>query len=485
MADLQILPAEQDSRTHLHFPNEVLLLIFGYSRKEELKKIRRASKTCNGLATPLLFDNIYISPHQKDLEVFTNISQSPHLSRSIRRLIYDTSTFTVGSGKEWYVKQVLQQTSYLLWNFGRGHEFKNADEQINDLLRAAHPLKPPEYEMRHTERKLLSYRIINRGYEAYLTKAKEQRENEKGELVARLCMGLERLPNLQTVSFEYEWASQVRNPKFSVETTLTPLFLEGSPLSRSFHPLYLRPTSAEPPKYLSPLFIAFPTVMRALALTRKEITRLEYAHPHGIADYVFDSKATMNTALLQHTIDALRHVRHLNIGLHAMDTSDFKSAHSTMPEILRSMANLEGLEINVNESDRDDLIPYSLSEIFGRTPFTWSNLSTLYIQYFACSQTELLSFLRLQYNLSDLHLEGIELGDGKWADTFDDLRHLPSLKSFAVTYPLRDDGGVDLWDGDERGCEIETALEKYVLKGSEENPLRKKSVSENETDSDG
>lgn len=483
MADLQLLPAKQDLGSHLHFPNEVLLLIIGYSRKEELKIIRRASKTCNALATPLLFDDIYISAHQKDLEVFANITQSPHLSQSIRRLIYDTSIFTVASGKEWYVKQVLQQVSYLLWNFRHGHVFKNADEQINDLLKAAHPVKPPEYEIRQTERKLLSYRIINRGYETYQIKAKEQRENQKGELVARLCMGLERLPNLKAVSFEYEWASQSRNPKFSVETTLAPLFLGGSPLSRSYHPLYLRPTTTEPSTHLSSLFIAFPTMMCALALTAKEITRLEYADPHGIADYVFDSKATMNTGLLQHTIGALKHVRHLKIGLHAMDTIDYKSA-DTMPEILRSMTSLKDLNINVNESDRDDLIPYSISDVFGRTPFTWPRLTSLDLQYFACSQTELLRFLRRQHSLSDLHLEGIEMADGQWADTFDDLRKLPLLKTFSVTYPLRDDGGVDLWDCEERGSEIEAALEKYVLKGSEENPLRKKSASENETDSD-
>lgn len=42
--------------------------------------------------TPCLFDRAYISPYDKDLQVFTNITQDPRLSTSIKDLVYDTST---------------------------------------------------------------------------------------------------------------------------------------------------------------------------------------------------------------------------------------------------------------------------------------------------------------------------------------------------------------------------------------------------------
>ena len=76
-----------------HLPSEVLLIIFGLSMKKDLKSIRLTNTAFQDLATGLLFDCALVSPFTKDLEVFKEVVQRPHLSRGVKTLIYGSELF--------------------------------------------------------------------------------------------------------------------------------------------------------------------------------------------------------------------------------------------------------------------------------------------------------------------------------------------------------------------------------------------------------
>ncbi len=84
-------------------PPEVVVLIFSYLQKAELKPLRFVGREFNDLIIPFLFDKVYISPQYLNLEVFRNISRNPHLAKHVRELIYDATMFTLGTDKVSYL----------------------------------------------------------------------------------------------------------------------------------------------------------------------------------------------------------------------------------------------------------------------------------------------------------------------------------------------------------------------------------------------
>ena len=93
-------------------PNEILLIIFKFSEKIDLKSIRACSKICCSLTTDLLFDRIYVSPHWKDLEVFTQITEHPSIRKSGRHLVYGMARFRQIDSYEDYCRHLLFQIDH-------------------------------------------------------------------------------------------------------------------------------------------------------------------------------------------------------------------------------------------------------------------------------------------------------------------------------------------------------------------------------------
>lgn len=77
----------------LILPQELLLAILECLEKKDLKQVRLVSKLWCPVATELLFDRIYFSAHEKDLDVFNKIGGHPLLRKAVRELVYDTTTF--------------------------------------------------------------------------------------------------------------------------------------------------------------------------------------------------------------------------------------------------------------------------------------------------------------------------------------------------------------------------------------------------------
>ncbi|KAL8708845.1 MAG: hypothetical protein Q9220_006301 [cf. Caloplaca sp. 1 TL-2023] len=76
-----------------YLPNEIVLHIIRSLRKEDIKRMRRACKRFAAFGKPLLIEDLFISPREKDMEVFDGITQHPRLKNNVKRLVYDCVDF--------------------------------------------------------------------------------------------------------------------------------------------------------------------------------------------------------------------------------------------------------------------------------------------------------------------------------------------------------------------------------------------------------
>ena len=77
---------QQHSRIPL-LPTEIKCALLAEVTKSDLKFIRLVSKDWCVLATPRLFDKVYISSGDLDLQVFQSITSNPDLCTGVRSLI--------------------------------------------------------------------------------------------------------------------------------------------------------------------------------------------------------------------------------------------------------------------------------------------------------------------------------------------------------------------------------------------------------------
>ena len=117
--DLKLLtmqsPSVQSSGAQRHntpqLPNEIWLQIIDLVHsKGEKKSIRLTSRLLCDLVSGSLFDNAYVSPSDKDLEIFNKIASTPHISKHITTIKYDTLIFEQEMTKERYLKDLLEVT---------------------------------------------------------------------------------------------------------------------------------------------------------------------------------------------------------------------------------------------------------------------------------------------------------------------------------------------------------------------------------------
>ncbi|KAL9096966.1 MAG: hypothetical protein Q9165_000930 [Trypethelium subeluteriae] len=73
-------------------PEELLDNIVQHATRSSLKNLRLTSKLFERLASPLIWDRIWISSHALDLEIFKRVTSS-RFSKNIRELVWDDTTF--------------------------------------------------------------------------------------------------------------------------------------------------------------------------------------------------------------------------------------------------------------------------------------------------------------------------------------------------------------------------------------------------------
>lgn len=452
-------------------PNEILLLIFLRLHKEDLKSVRLVCKLWSILPLGLLFDRIYISPHSVNVQVFNNIAAHPHISRCITKLIYDVCDFKADLSRHDYYDalshQIYNRCSHLPQS---DFVFQARDEQLNEILQYArdkHGRAPDSNDF--SDYTMSDHRVVDRGHRAYLESARQQREyHNGGELLVHLCLGLKAFPALDSIVLGGTWGDSLTDRRFD-HTKLSPIHNCGSPLARTWHPLFLEPRVIGRRAYGH---VEFFTVIRGLSLSQKKVSKFESTRWLNLYQNTFDTKVLMSPSLLNHTVNALKKVERLAFSRLTSELP-FKDTRSidALPTILRSMSALKHLSLDMDKKSARDHNPNTLMEIFG-SHHAWCQLVYLDLASFAADEANLLDFLVSLQALQDLTLRDGELTCGNWASALEQFRKSLRLESLTLESPLIQFGGIVIWgEGDQDDGPKKEDLEEFLRYGGK-NPFR-------------
>lgn len=448
-------------------PNEILLLIFRQLHKEDLKSIRLVCKLWTWLPVRLLFDRVYISAHSVNIKVFNSIAAHPVISKGIKELVYDVSHFDADLDRSYYFNALRCQLHNR--SSGRRFSFETVDEQVNEVLQYAKDrvLKPSSRDDAN-RKKMSNYRLVDRGHRAYLDSARQQQEHhESGELLAILCLGLKTLPALDAVVFGGLWRHTLTDREFD-PATLRPIYVSGSPLARTWNPLFLEPSVI---MSQAPAHIHFSTVIRGLSLSQRKVSGFEGSNLLKFYQATFDTTDLMSPSLLHHTVNALSQVQRFSLQRLRLEYEDAIQTIDALPVILRSMTKLKYLSLDLDKCFDDDNTLFTLAEIFG-SHRTWPHLASLYLASFAADEADLIAFLVSLRASRVLDLRDVELTDGNWASALEQFRRFLRLQSLALEGPLKQFGGVEIWAlGDRKEDLIQQDFERFYLYGGK-NPFK-------------
>ncbi|MCJ1267396.1 hypothetical protein MMC22_007281 [Lobaria immixta] len=473
--DLELLTAFSTSSRHL--PNEVLLMIFKLLDKNDLKSVRCACKFFEPLVSPRLFDEIYISPHGQNLDVFRNITEHSVLCRYPRELVYNVQRFKANIDRREYFRGLCHQLRCYALRFLRSN-IHHADKEIEGLMHMARdslaggsPNKSEDY---------YTSRIVQRGFDTYREKAEEEAHyNNTGQLLACLCLGLTKLPYLDTVQFNSSWGNaQFSSVNWSKSSRGLGYF--PSPFARAWSTFHLMPKA---PQFGANIVHEFDNVISAFSLTKRPLKVLKADAFVSVPYEKFYTRSSLSRTFRQHSLAAMYHLEciRLQMDMHhysaeqgSLDSENGFAEEKTLPVDLLATALLHMPRLRIlslaGSIRADGSGMMSISELFQavRLPA----LEELDLSAMMGSAADILGFLRAQPRLSILNLSSIELSEGNWADLVDDMRRWLPLEAVDLDLSLRQDGAVDIWDECAWGDEgMSGQIENYILHGGK-NPLR-------------
>lgn len=188
--------------------NEIILEILKLLQKCDLKSARLVSKTWTTFAAELLFDQVYVSVHPENLEVFSAIAQHPLLSQCIKTLRYDAVEFVSTWNKRQYFLHLWYQTNrHFRHVSGSSKENLTSNPEINAWVK----LVTTKFGFLDTDQranesfvqvwqKCKDYDFICHGYEKYRKCSALQRvQLTNGTFLETLVGGLQKLTNLSRV----------------------------------------------------------------------------------------------------------------------------------------------------------------------------------------------------------------------------------------------------------------------------------------------
>lgn len=444
-----------------YLPLEVKGIIAKFLCKSDLKILRCVSKQWHTMATPLLFDQVYVSPRSKDIQIFSHITKHPVLSRSIKRMICDVS-IVLDLSHELYFHQLCDQWRSLTAFLGKKYPFNSShprlNEFVNAIIRAEESWGNLFSEYAHDE-------YVIEGWQLSQDLAKEERQafehGSEGMYYSDLCSGLHRLPNLQSVMIDNDMWGKVgmhmsyKFYPFYPEHTRTSI-LSGSPLARSWVPWHLHPQRADDAG-----FEDLSTVIYALSRTKSTLKHFscQSLAREGLSPWDF-AVYNETDAFAQHMTTALRQLQTLELQItprriHAIDNG-ILDALGFLPQLLEQLANLRYLKLILESAESIQryrlsvLTPlndtcYSYSQVFPQHG-KWEHLEGLHLSGLAIDGLDLVFLLLHQMpQLKRLWLYRIDLLQGRWSGVIEALRFRAVLRPWellSLQGSLRHEGGM-------------------------------------------
>ncbi|MCJ1453865.1 hypothetical protein MMC28_004214 [Mycoblastus sanguinarius] len=427
-----------------YLPVEVKGVVAEHLTKLDLKTLRLVSKLWCAVATPLLFDKIYISTRSKDIDVFKKITRHPILRMSVKDMVYDVSNVCEMS-RQYYFRALWKELRYIIRCLGTDRTFNGPDSRLNQFYN----------EIQRTKYYLAMFfeygndKIVIEGFQRWRELVAEEHQcfgdTSNMTFVSDLCSGLYRLPNLRSVNmYDGIWGQNCLElgrtiERASSDTSLRDIFLPtGSPLARSWNSLHLRPFRPDVANVQFHDHLV--RVMRAFSKAERTIKHFKCGSfwDDGICPGAFFYE--MTDSFPRDMTDTLSQLESLSLGItpQIQDVLDHRGLDTIgfLPHLLNRMICLKSLRLNLLTTERmtrtqslssiplDDAC-YTYSQIFPQRG-KWPRLEHLMIRGLAIDGLDLVYLLYAQMpQLTHLWLYRIDLLDCRWEGAIEAMRYLP------------------------------------------------------------
>ena len=272
-------------------------------------------------------------------------------------------------------------------------------------------------------------KVVDDGYREYHEHAKYQLDRlRSGQFLEILIKGLQRLVSLTSVTLHSQWPFH--------ENTLGRDTKSGSPLARSWNPVYPNPCEWSVFRYYANPqgwpdgAVHYLIITTALAQAQRQIRNFNLGWLPSLSDggspYVFDRSAPASTGL---DIVAFQALEHFDLKLARYDNDHF------LPN------NVYGLALLVDSMDQLTSLSLSLSstlcttheKVFLSATKVWSKLKTFKLENMSTTATDLLLLLVFQLpEMRHLELGGIMLLRGTWHSVIEGLKQSNRLSHFGI-----------------------------------------------------
>ena len=478
-------------------------MIFEYFSGKNLKTCRFVSKMwydCVALTGRITIDTLYLSPREKDMEVFDAITHDSYLRRNIKHLVFDAAQF-VKRSKDRYFESLCRQ---LADEHQRGQHSSNPGFQhLESLMLTPNPCDHEDFFQ-----KCCNDPLFLEGFAQYHHLVEEQRNICSQSWFDRASHGLQRMVHLESVALRNTWdmlffanpafisgreVDDVEAQKRDLDAALVLLEKKGntsqgrSPVARSWPPTALLPMARVDPwddpkptksHYrrggLSDGSLELLKLFEVLKVTRQqpsEMLLLSDWDGNGIPPIVFDIGWTSSDCFP--TICGRLQILDIQLA-----PGDIRSLHG-LQCLLQNTPALGRLSLKLPYSTEYAMDVFDYSHVFPGTGWRHPTLSSVNIAGLSATYRELAALLFVHIpQLEFLQLSYVDLADGKWEDFIEGLRNCDKLRNCQIkeplTYPDRwyywnvytdwTTGPVDTWES-EGHYRFLAALSQYINEG--------------------
>ncbi|KAL9038815.1 MAG: hypothetical protein Q9180_002905 [Flavoplaca navasiana] len=431
----------------MFLPSEILVEIFGYLEKFDLKAVRLTSHACSQYANRFLFDTVYISAFKTDYEVFINMAEHQELSKCVKYLKYDASQFPDITKRYylWYTAEQLMRMNNMSYE---NAPVDSPDPEINDLVRVV-TNRQAGWSARANKHeawpRFASSRFIEEGYLRWVEHVERQRTVQRNYWV-EIAWKLASFTNIESFEMYTKWNKhgwcRIDTLKLS---TYCEHHLSGSPLYRSWNVAHLQPTGwSFQTAWLSQpitsdgisevnnmiyLLWSIPNRAKSLRVEKTELPTHALTSSNPSCNYLMESNFWPYN-FLQHL--------HLKFGYcDSLDEDEHYNPIDGLPRLLCEIPRLKSLNLDLPSDNGLVHHIYTLQEVFATKP-VFESLRSLSLSHVS---TDVISWITLlmfrMKNLQHLDLRAIELRQGVWEEVIECMHLYMSLRS--VSFPYRRD----------------------------------------------
>ena len=476
------LSSPYDPDFHMDLANELVLEVCRHLPKPALKACRLVSKSWSHHASEYLFSKIYISPRKEDIEVFNLITQHTQLSRCVRHLDYDGTTFPLDYSVEKYCSDLAGQTSQF------SGLYKSVSDGPDPQLRQFIAVLSKNAREVDIEQELMMFPFILKGHREWIERAEYQKMIlNDGEFLRILTHGLEKLKHLASVAVLSIWDTQalsgrsttLSDHKNGSQTLKQPYFFD-SPFGRSWGILHPEPLCWQktPGKGR---YQEYHIITVALSQSQRRIRSLKL---EPLSFSIFDTNQDVSQSIISHSINSFSSLHTLTLCFEVYDeeTGLKDTALPGLQAVLNSTTALRFLTLSLGYNEICETPRLRYNHVFP-TDGKWMSLTHFELSTLALKVTDLIYLLTVRMpNVRKLGVRDLELLEGRWEGVIESLKRSMQFKSFSLLQGWDIPGcqlvhlGGRYFLGDEhlsdKDSAFRKALEEYVVSGGRHPCLR-------------